>query len=185
MLSSLITIVSVFISMLILNVPLTLVTVVMLAIMVTATKKIASLSGKFFMDQQVNIGKVNGYIEEMMEGQKEMCIRDSVKGMEIVKEVAMEQEANRIALQYQIHNRSKREGIFSVTPFFQFVAKNQDLDPLQEIHFCPQENKVESEGIQLFFRTNGDVLKIPEERETLFYSYDVCDGCLLYTSRCV
>ena len=70
MLSSLMTIVSVFISMLILNVPLTLVTVVMLAIMVTATKKIASLSGKFFMDQQVNIGKVNGYIEEMMEGQK-------------------------------------------------------------------------------------------------------------------
>lgn len=70
MLSSLITIVSVFISMLILNVPLTLVTVVMLAIMVTTTKKIASLSGKFFMDQQVNIGKVNGYIEEMMEGQK-------------------------------------------------------------------------------------------------------------------
>ena len=70
MLSSIITIVSVFISMLILNVPLTLVTVVMLAIMVTATKKIASLSGKFFMDQQVNIGKVNGYIEEMMEGQK-------------------------------------------------------------------------------------------------------------------
>ena len=70
MLSSLITIVSVFISMLILNVPLTLVTVVMLAIMVTATKKIASLSGKFFMDQQVNIGKVNGHIEEMMEGQK-------------------------------------------------------------------------------------------------------------------
>ena len=70
MLSSLITIVSVFISMLILNVPLTLVTVVLLAIMVTATKKIASLSGKFFMDQQVNIGKVNGYIEEMMEGQK-------------------------------------------------------------------------------------------------------------------
>ena len=70
MLSSLITIVSVFISMLILNVPLTLVNVAMLVIMVTATKKIASLSGKFFMDQQINIGKVNGYIEEMMEGQK-------------------------------------------------------------------------------------------------------------------
>ena len=70
MLSSLMTIVSVFISMLILNVPLTLVTMVMLVIMVTATKKIASLSGKFFMEQQINIGKVNGYIEEMMEGQK-------------------------------------------------------------------------------------------------------------------
>ena len=70
MLSSLMTIVSVFISMLILNVPLTLVTVVMLGVMATATKKIASLSGKFFMEQQINIGKVNGYIEEMMEGQK-------------------------------------------------------------------------------------------------------------------
>lgn len=70
MLSSLMTIVSVFISMLILNVPLTLVTVVMLVVMATATKKIASLSGKFFMEQQINIGKVNGYIEEMMEGQK-------------------------------------------------------------------------------------------------------------------
>lgn len=70
MLSSLMTIVSVFISMLILNVPLTLVIVVMLVVMATATKKIASLSGKFFMEQQINIGKVNGYIEEMMEGQK-------------------------------------------------------------------------------------------------------------------
>ena len=70
MLSSLMTIVSVFISMLILNVPLTHVTVVMLVVMATATKKIASLSGKFFMEQQINIGKVNGYIEEMMEGQK-------------------------------------------------------------------------------------------------------------------
>lgn len=70
MLSSLMTIVSVFISMLILNVPLTLVTVVMLVVIATATKKIASLSGKFFMEQQINIGKVNGYIEEMMEGQK-------------------------------------------------------------------------------------------------------------------
>ena len=70
MLSSLMTIISVFISMLILNVPLTLVTVVMLVVMATATKKIASLSGKFFMEQQINIGKVNGYIEEMMEGQK-------------------------------------------------------------------------------------------------------------------
>ncbi|WP_287972940.1 ABC transporter ATP-binding protein [Blautia sp.] len=70
MLSSMITIVSVFISMLVLNIPLTLLTVVMLALMISVTKKIAALSGKHFMDQQVNIGKLNGYIEEMMEGQK-------------------------------------------------------------------------------------------------------------------
>lgn len=69
-LSSAITIVSVFISMLILNIPLTLITVIMLGIMIFVTKNIAGLSGKYFMDQQVNIGKVNGYIEEMMGGQK-------------------------------------------------------------------------------------------------------------------
>ena len=102
--------------------------------------------------------------------------RFHVKGVEIVKEMALEQEANRIALQYRIHNRSKRDGIFSVTPFFQFVPKTQDLDPLQEIYFCPKENKIEGSGMKLFFRTNGEILKIPRERETLFYSYDVCDG---------
>lgn len=102
--------------------------------------------------------------------------RFHVKGVEIVKEIAMEQDVNRIALQYRIQNRSKREGIFSVTPFFQFVPKTQDLEPLQEIRFCSKENKIESLGMKLFFRTNGDVLKIPKERETLFYSYDVCDG---------
>lgn len=70
MISSFLTIISVFISMLILNIPLTVVTVVMLGLMMLVTKKIAGLSGKHFMAQQVNIGKVNGYIEEMMEGQK-------------------------------------------------------------------------------------------------------------------
>ena len=70
MISSFLTIISVFISMLILNIPLTMVTVAMLGLMMLMTKKIATLSGKHFMEQQVNIGKVNGYIEEMMEGQK-------------------------------------------------------------------------------------------------------------------
>ena len=70
LLSSAVTIVSVLVSMLILNVPLTLVTLVMVAIMLTASKKVASLSGKYFLDQQKNLGVINGYIEEMMEGQK-------------------------------------------------------------------------------------------------------------------
>ena len=64
------TIVSVFISMLILNIPLTAVTMVMVAIMIWGTKKAAGQSGKYFLEQQKNLGKVNGYIEEMMNGQK-------------------------------------------------------------------------------------------------------------------
>lgn len=69
-LNSLISIMSVLISMIILNVPLTLVSLVMVAIMLFVTKKVAGLSGKYFRAQQKNIGMVNGYIEEMMEGQK-------------------------------------------------------------------------------------------------------------------
>ena len=68
--NSAITIVSVFISMLILSIPLTLVTLVMIAIMLMVTKKTAGLSGKYFLQQQKDIGKVNGFIEEMMDGQK-------------------------------------------------------------------------------------------------------------------
>ena len=56
--------------MLILNVPLTLVTLVMVSLMLICTKKAAGLSGKYFLEQQRNLGKVNGYIEEMMNGQK-------------------------------------------------------------------------------------------------------------------
>ncbi len=70
LLSSAITIISVFISMLVLSVPLTIVTLIMIAIMLTTTKKVAGLSGKYFLAQQKSLGAVNGYIEEMMEGQK-------------------------------------------------------------------------------------------------------------------
>ncbi len=70
MLSSAITVVSVLISMLCLNIPLTLLTLVMVALMMYTTKTVAGKSGSYFGKQQANIGKVNGYIEEMMEGQK-------------------------------------------------------------------------------------------------------------------
>ena len=68
LLSSVITIVSVFTGMIVLSVPLTVLTVVMVAVMLSVTKKLAGLSGKYFMEQQRNLGTVNGYIEEMMNG---------------------------------------------------------------------------------------------------------------------
>ncbi len=70
MLSSVITIISVVICMLMLSIPLTLITFVMVGIMLLVTKKIAGQSGKYFVKQQKDIATVNGYIEEMMEGQK-------------------------------------------------------------------------------------------------------------------
>ena len=70
LISSVITIVSVLVSMIILNIPLTVVTLFMVGVMLFASKNLAGLSGKYFMEQQKNLGIVNGYIEEMMEGQK-------------------------------------------------------------------------------------------------------------------
>lgn len=65
-----VTVVSVFISMLILNIPLTIVTLFMIGIMFFCTKQATGQSGKYFVEQQKNLGAVNGYIEEMMNGQK-------------------------------------------------------------------------------------------------------------------
>ncbi len=81
--NSLMTIISVFISMLILSVPLTCITVLSTAMMVFISKKAAMLSGKYFGLQQASLGKLNGYIEEMMDGQK------------VVKVFTHEEEAKR------------------------------------------------------------------------------------------
>ena len=68
--SSAITIVSVFTSMCLMSWQLTVVTMLMVTLMLFCSKKITSMSGKYFVAQQKDLGKVNGYIEEMMEGQK-------------------------------------------------------------------------------------------------------------------
>ena len=68
--NSVITIVSVFVSMVTLNVPLTFLTILMVFVMLFVTKSLAGNSGKYFMKQQMALGKTNGYIEEMMTGQK-------------------------------------------------------------------------------------------------------------------
>lgn len=68
--NSAITLIATFISMIVLDIPLTIVSVIMSLVMIFATSRISSLSGKYFVRQQSDLGAVNGYIEEMMEGQK-------------------------------------------------------------------------------------------------------------------
>ncbi|MBP5732567.1 MAG: ABC transporter ATP-binding protein, partial [Lachnospiraceae bacterium] len=70
MFNSIITVVSTLIAMIVLSVPLTLLTLAMVGLMLFTSGKIAGLSGKNFVAQQRNLGIVNGYIEEMMSGQK-------------------------------------------------------------------------------------------------------------------
>lgn len=69
-LNSAITVVSVFVSMVILNIPLTVLTIVMVIITTIVTKKFAGFSSRYFLAQQRDLGKVNGFIEEMLNGQK-------------------------------------------------------------------------------------------------------------------
>lgn len=70
MISSVITVVSVLASMISLNIPLTILTLVMVGIMLFTTKNVVGRSGKYFKVQQEALGKINGFIEERMEGQK-------------------------------------------------------------------------------------------------------------------
>ena len=69
-LNSAITVISVFISMIILNIPLTILTIVMVIITTVVTKKFAGFSSRYFLAQQKDLGTVNGFIEEMLNGQK-------------------------------------------------------------------------------------------------------------------
>ena len=70
LISSVVTVVSVLTTMIVLSPVLTLLSLVVIAVMVMVTKNLAMASGKHFIDQQKNLGALNGFIEETMEGQK-------------------------------------------------------------------------------------------------------------------
>ncbi|MCR5784243.1 MAG: ABC transporter ATP-binding protein/permease [Eubacterium sp.] len=70
MLSGIVTVVSVFISMITLSIPLTGVVVLLIIFMLILTRKIGGLSAKYYRAQQKSLGKVNGFVEEMIGGQK-------------------------------------------------------------------------------------------------------------------
>ena len=70
LISSILSIIAVSISMIALNIPLTIFVFLFVFIMLQVTKKITRKSGSYFIEQQNSLGKVNGYIEEMINGQK-------------------------------------------------------------------------------------------------------------------
>ena len=96
--NSLFTIVSVFISMLILSIPLTVVTLIMVSISVFSAKVAGGLSGKYFVKQQKNLGAANGYIEEMIGGMKVVKVfcheQASIEGFDKLNEELCESSNN-------------------------------------------------------------------------------------------
>ena len=101
--SSVITIVATFTSMLVLSVPLTLVSVLMAVVMVLVSRWLGGRSRAFFRSQQQSLAQVNGFIEEMMTGQKVVKVfcheQQAVSRFETINEQlrAASYQANRIA----------------------------------------------------------------------------------------
>ena len=103
LISSVVTIVSIVVSMIILNVPLLIVTLFMVTTTMTLSVKRIKNAGRFFVQQQTDLGKVNGYIEEMMDGQKVVKVfcheKESFEGFKTLNDALRESaySANRIA----------------------------------------------------------------------------------------
>lgn len=80
--NSAVSLIAALVSMLVLNIPLTIITLLMSGIMLFATSKISGMSGKYFGKQQKDLGAVDGFIEEMLDGQKVVkifCHEEQVK----------------------------------------------------------------------------------------------------------
>lgn len=98
MIVSIVTMISVLISMLILDIPLTIVAIVMAMIMIIVSRFITSRSGRYFRAQQDDLGKVNGFIEEMVEGSKVIKVfcheEQSLKDFNVVNDQLFKASAN-------------------------------------------------------------------------------------------
>lgn len=98
MIVSIVTMISVLISMLILDIPLTIVAIVMAVIMIIVSRFITSRSGRYFRAQQDDLGKVNGFIEEMVEGSKAIKVfcheEQSLKDFNVVNDQLFKASAN-------------------------------------------------------------------------------------------
>ena len=96
--SSIVTVISVFISMIILNIPLTILTVIMVLCMIYVSGKVGGKSGRYFKEQQKHLGELNGFIEEMMEGQKVVKVfcheEESIKRFNELNEELFESAKN-------------------------------------------------------------------------------------------
>lgn len=117
--SSAVTIVSTLVAMLSTSIPMTAVVIVCVFIMMTVTGKIAGNSGKFFMKQQQTIGDVNGFVEEMITGQK------------VIKVFCHEEKAKE---EFDEKNEALFENTFSANKFVNILGPvNNNMGHLQYV----------------------------------------------------
>ena len=87
---SMVTLIATFVSMIVLSLPLTLISIIMAFLMYKVTTSLGKLSKKYFTERQKNLGIVNGYIEEMVSGQKVVKVycheKEALEGFEKINE---------------------------------------------------------------------------------------------------
>ncbi len=98
-----------------------------------------------------------------------------VRGVEVVKELALAPGENTAAVRYEVHNRSRTEALLRVTPCLRFVPKGEAMAPNQQ--FALEGNCVRSNGRALYFGTNGAVRPLPQAlRGPFHFAQDAMDG---------
>ena len=96
-------------------------------------------------------------------------------GAEVTKEMAMKQGENLVAVKYTVDNQTDKDIIITITPYLQFTPKGTMPGPEQE--FVLDEGRIASNGMTVFFHTNGTLRPFPLEFvQGMYYAYDACDG---------
>ena len=118
-----------------------------------------------------------------------------VDGVEIEKEIAMQQGENVIAVRYRLENRTGREVTLKVMPHLQFCPKGKQPHKGQKFVLRRMAGQRAekfvitsdaADGLELYFSTNGAVRTFPTRFVTgLYYAYDECDGRNPQGSTCV
>ena len=107
-----------------------------------------------------------------------------VDGVTVLKEVAMRRDSNLVAVRYEIENRTRSNAVLRVTPHLQFAPKGVQIT--REKRFYITESSVSSEGICVYFKTDGAVRHFSQRFvEGLYYAYDACDRREPYGTTCV
>ena len=98
-----------------------------------------------------------------------------VRGVEVVKTLALVPGENTVAMVYQVHNRSRGEALLRVTPHLRFVPKGEDMAHGQR--FTLEEGCIRSGERVLYFTTNGTVYPLDQALQGPFhYAQDTMDG---------
>lgn len=148
--------------------------------MIHRLSEILELQGKSIFlssqDMQNHMGREEGY-----RYQTKFTYEDYpqwtylAEGVEIVRTIALMQGKNTVGISYHIRNRSTGEAVLRVAPHLQFVPKGQRLSVGQV--FTMTEEKICSNGLTLYYRTNGMTKQMPPcFYENLLYTDDIRDG---------